>query len=111
MPTNRSYHSRMQEICELRPNERITRLRNFVWLIVGIYQSRSVYLSKVAGNLPGLANLVSITRRLSRFLDNPASARVMEKAGMKFEGLLRRYMVHPNINEEPRDCLMYAATR
>jgi hypothetical protein len=72
MPTNRLYHTWMREICELRPNERITRLRNFAWLIVGIYQSRSVHLSKVAGKIPGLANLVSITRRLSRFLDNPA---------------------------------------
>ena len=44
-------------------------------------------------------------------VDNPASAKVMEKAGMKYEGLLRRYMIHPNISEEPRDCLMYAATR
>jgi len=72
MPTNRLYHTWMREICELRPNERVTRLRNFVWLIVGIYQSRSVHLSKVAGKIPGLANLVSLTRRLSRFLDNPA---------------------------------------
>jgi RimJ/RimL family protein N-acetyltransferase len=44
-------------------------------------------------------------------VENPASARVMEKAGMKYEGLLRRYMIHPNISEEPRDCLMYARVR
>ncbi|MEW6242247.1 MAG: GNAT family N-acetyltransferase [Chloroflexota bacterium] len=44
-------------------------------------------------------------------VDNPASAKVMEKAGMKYEGLLRRYMVHPNISAEPRDCLMYAITK
>jgi RimJ/RimL family protein N-acetyltransferase len=44
-------------------------------------------------------------------VDNPASVRVMEKAGMKYEGLLRRYMIHPNISEEPRDCLMYARVR
>jgi hypothetical protein len=31
-----------------------------------------VQLSKVAGKIPGCAKLVSITRRLSRFLDNPA---------------------------------------
>ena len=72
MPTNQLYHTWMRQICELRPRERVTRLRNFVWLIVGIYQSRSVHLSKVAGKIPGLANLVSLTRRLSRFLDNPA---------------------------------------
>ncbi len=40
--------------------------------------------------------------------ENTASARVMEKAGMKFEGVLRRYLVHPNISQEPRDSLMYA---
>jgi len=44
-------------------------------------------------------------------VDNPASAKVMEKAGMKYEGLLRRYMIHPNVSEEPRDCLMYARVR
>jgi [ribosomal protein S5]-alanine N-acetyltransferase len=44
-------------------------------------------------------------------VDNPASAKVMEKAGMKYEGLLRRYMIHPNISTEPRDCLMYAITK
>jgi ribosomal-protein-alanine N-acetyltransferase len=44
-------------------------------------------------------------------VDNPASARVMEKAGMKYEGLLRRCMIHPNISTEPRDCLMYARVR
>jgi RimJ/RimL family protein N-acetyltransferase len=44
-------------------------------------------------------------------VENPASARVMEKAGMKYEGLLRGYTIHPNISEEPRDCLMYAVVR
>jgi len=44
-------------------------------------------------------------------VDNPASAKVMEKAGMKYEGLLRRHMIHPNISEEPRDCLMYAVVK
>ncbi|MGJ8571025.1 MAG: GNAT family N-acetyltransferase [Hoeflea sp.] len=43
--------------------------------------------------------------------ENPASARVMEKAGMSFEGVLRRYFVHPNISDEPRDSLMYARVK
>jgi hypothetical protein len=72
MPTNELYHNWMQQICELRPNQRITQVRNFVWLMVGIYLSHSVYLSKIAGKIPGSAKLVSTTRRLSRFLDNPA---------------------------------------
>jgi ribosomal-protein-alanine N-acetyltransferase len=44
-------------------------------------------------------------------VDNLASARVMEKAGMRREGLLRRYVVHPNISAEPRDVYMYAVVK
>jgi len=44
-------------------------------------------------------------------VDNTASARVMEKSGLSFEGLLRRYIMHPNVSDEPRDCLMYAKVR
>lgn len=72
MPINELYHTWMRRICELRPGQRITQVRNFAWLIVGIYHSRSVYLSRVAGKIPGSAKLLSITRRLSRLLDNPA---------------------------------------
>lgn len=44
-------------------------------------------------------------------LDNPASARVMEKAGMRREGVLRRWSVHPNISAEPRDSYCYAIVK
>jgi|UniRef100_UPI00404A1855 [ribosomal protein S5]-alanine N-acetyltransferase len=44
-------------------------------------------------------------------VDNPASARVMEKAGMTREGILRRYHIAPNISPEPRDCIMCAKVR
>jgi Transposase DDE domain len=72
MPINHMYHTWFQQIRELRPNQRITQIRNFVWLIIGIYQSRSVGLSRIAGKIPGPAKLLSTTRRLSRLLDNPA---------------------------------------
>ena len=45
MPTNQLYHTWIQQICELRPEQRITQVRNFALLMYGIYQSRSVYLS------------------------------------------------------------------
>ena len=70
MPINQLYDTWMRRICELRPGQRITQVRNFVWLMIGIYQSRSVHLSKIAGKIPGPAKLVSVTRRLNRFLDN-----------------------------------------
>ncbi|WOI57459.1 GNAT family N-acetyltransferase [Palleronia sp. LCG004] len=44
-------------------------------------------------------------------VENTASARVLEKAGMSREGLLRRYLVHPNLSDEPRDCLVYSRVR
>ncbi|MEQ8396274.1 GNAT family N-acetyltransferase [Thalassobaculum sp.] len=43
--------------------------------------------------------------------ENPASARVMEKAGMTYEGRLRRWHVAPNVSPDPRDCLAYAKVR
>lgn len=72
MPINDLYHTWFQWIQGLRPGQRITQVRNFVWLIIGIYQSRSVCLSRIAGKIPGPAKLLSQTRRLSRLLDNPA---------------------------------------
>jgi hypothetical protein len=72
MPTNRLYHTWIQRILELRPGQRITQVRNFVWLLIGIYESRSVSLHRIASKIPGPAQLVSLTRRLSRLLENSA---------------------------------------
>ncbi|MBW1879562.1 MAG: GNAT family N-acetyltransferase [Deltaproteobacteria bacterium] len=44
-------------------------------------------------------------------VENVASARVMEKAGMVLEGTLRSYEIHPNRSEVPRDCWCYAVVR
>ena len=37
-------------------------------------------------------------------IDNAASKKVMEKAGMSYEGILKSWMVHPNLDKNPRDC-------
>jgi RimJ/RimL family protein N-acetyltransferase len=44
-------------------------------------------------------------------LENRASARVLEKSGLKLEGTLRRYMVLPNLGTAPRDVFCYARVR
>lgn len=44
-------------------------------------------------------------------VDNPASARVLEKVGMKREGVLRRSSLHPNVSDEPRDSYCYAIVK
>jgi RimJ/RimL family protein N-acetyltransferase len=51
--------------------------------------------------------------RVQAFCDaeNRASARVLEKVGLSREGMLRRYMVMPNISEAPRDVVCYAKVR
>jgi len=72
MPINETYRTLIRRICELRPNQRITKVRNFVWLVVGMFHSRSVQLSRVVGKVLGRAKNLSTVRRLSRFLDNPA---------------------------------------
>lgn len=43
--------------------------------------------------------------------ENPASARVMEKAGLQREGVLRRWQVFPNLGPDPRDCVFYASVK
>jgi len=72
MPINNLYHTLFQRIQELRPGQRITQVRNFTWLLMGIYLSRSVYLSRIAAKMPGEAKLLSLVRRMSRLLDNRA---------------------------------------
>lgn len=49
-------------------------------------------------------------QRIAAYCDvaNKASAKVLLKAGMKREGILHKYVVHPNISEKPRDCLAFA---
>lgn len=51
--------------------------------------------------------------RIQAFCDveNPASARVLEKAGLTLEGTLRRYLVMPNLGPMPRDMSCYAKVR
>jgi RimJ/RimL family protein N-acetyltransferase len=41
-------------------------------------------------------------------VENVASQRVLEKVGMQCEGILRKYILHPNISDVPRDSYMYA---
>jgi RimJ/RimL family protein N-acetyltransferase len=43
--------------------------------------------------------------------ENLASARVLEKAGLAREGILRSSIVRPNISSQPRDAFMYSYVR
>lgn len=44
-------------------------------------------------------------------VENPASVRVMEKAGLGREGVLRKWHSCPTLGPEPRDCIVCAKVR
>lgn len=44
-------------------------------------------------------------------VENISSQRVLEKVGMQCEGILRKYIIHPNISDIPRDSYIYAITK
>lgn len=72
MPITELYHIWKKKLHELRPQERVTRLRTFAWLLAGLYISKSIHQSKMAAKIPGQIQLLSRTRQLSRLLDNRA---------------------------------------
>lgn len=41
-------------------------------------------------------------------LENIASGRVMEKAGLRFQKVLKKHVIHPNISSEARDLYLYS---
>lgn len=71
MSINQLYDIWLLRITQLLAGERVTRIRNLSWLIVGIFMSKSVQLSKIGLKMPGEAKEVSVVRRLSRFLRQP----------------------------------------
>lgn len=44
-------------------------------------------------------------------VDDPRSARVLEKLGMQREGYLRKWQLSPNVSPVPRDCYCYARVK
>jgi hypothetical protein len=72
MSSNHLYHTWFQKVGQMWSHLKLPQRRNIVWLIIGLYLGKSVLLSKIAAKIPGNAVQLSIERRLSRFLDNPA---------------------------------------
>jgi RimJ/RimL family protein N-acetyltransferase len=71
------------------------------------------YMTEALTAMIGFAFSYPDIRRVFAYCDteNRASARVMEKSGMRLEGLLRRHTVFPNVSPEPRDVFCFAITR
>jgi hypothetical protein len=58
-----------------------------------------------------VAKLASAASVSVSAIDDFEAERVLEKSGFIREGLLRRWLLHPNISDEPRDCFSYARVR
>jgi hypothetical protein len=89
MPINRFYLTWLDKIKQLWPQERVTTQRNMAWLLAGLWSSHSVRLSRIASQIPSQALLLSMARRLSRFLAN-ADVRVRAWYAPIARELLRR---------------------
>lgn len=72
VPISQLYRSLHEYLMQRIPDACDTRLTNLIFLMMGIFQSRSVQLNLVARKMPIRAQKLSIVKRLARFLDNPA---------------------------------------
>jgi [ribosomal protein S5]-alanine N-acetyltransferase len=81
--------------------------------VLGRIHWRQGYMSEALSHVVGWVLGQPTVYRIWAVTDveNVASARTMEKAGLMREGVLRRWFVHPNLGPEPRDCFRYARVR
>jgi hypothetical protein len=61
-------NEKLRELVHVRNGKQVT---NWIWIIVGILQSRSLNLSQIANNLPMDTKAESRVTRIRRWLMNP----------------------------------------
>lgn len=66
------YSSLSTFVRQTLPDSCETRVVNLLWMMYGIFLSRSVQLNHIARKMPSRAKKLSTVKRFSRFLDNPA---------------------------------------
>ncbi len=81
------YRSLHTYLVQRLPDNCDTRLTNLIYLMMGMFQARSVQLDLVARKTPVRAKKLSLVKRLGRFLNN-AAVRVREWYHPFAEGLL-----------------------
>jgi len=72
MFNSQSYGKWQRMLKQLIPDTCNSRLTNLVLLIVGIFESQSVYLSVIVRKIPIRAKKLSLAKRLERFVGNTA---------------------------------------
>jgi ribosomal-protein-alanine N-acetyltransferase len=68
------------------------------------------YMPEAISALATVALSIEVVFRVQAFCDveNLPSQRALAKAGFTREGRHERFMIHPNMDSEPRPCYMYA---
>src|SRR5664279_3989275 len=66
------YRSLHEYLMQRIPDDCESRLTNMIWLMMGIFQARSVQLNLAARKVPIRAKKLSIVKRFGRFLGNRA---------------------------------------
>jgi len=72
---------------------------------------------RLALRVPRLADAQTIFERytqdteVTRYVIWRPHTHIDQTHEMQREGLLRRYMLHPNMSDEPRDCYIYAIVK
>ncbi len=74
MSVSRIHHTWLKEILQLRPDERVTKVCNFAWLLAGISEC----------SCTGQVILPGITRRFHQLLENRSRA---DKFGCSWMGV------------------------
>jgi RimJ/RimL family protein N-acetyltransferase len=71
------------------------------------------YMSEIVSHVIDYVFKHSEVIRIQAYCDveNLGSAKVMEKCGMEREGLLKKYALHTNVSDAPRDAYLYAITK
>lgn len=72
MTTLKLHHIWKRLLTQWRPGECHTRVTNLAWLIVGLYVSQRIQTTAIVKRWKIAVKVPSLTRRLSRFLDNAA---------------------------------------
>ena len=82
------YRSLHEYLMQRIPDECESRLTNLIWLMMGIFQARSVQLKLAARKVPIRAKQLSIVKRFGRFVNN-GQVRVREWYCPFASGMLR----------------------
>lgn len=72
MFNSQSYRIWRKRLVQPIPDDCTTRIMNFVLLVTGIFEARTVYIEVLARTLPIRARRLSLSKRLRRFLANEA---------------------------------------